>query len=49
MPPPTTVSGCDLPRVELPGDGVEALMADRLDIPNDWQVVRVLADGNGRR
>jgi hypothetical protein len=39
MPPPATVSGCDLPRVELSGDGVETGMARRLDVPNDRQHV----------
>jgi hypothetical protein len=36
---PAHASLCDLPSVELPGDGVEACMADRLDVPNDRQDV----------
>jgi hypothetical protein len=39
MPPLPTVSGSDLPSVELPGDGVEACMTSRLDVPNDRQHV----------
>jgi hypothetical protein len=40
MPPLATVSGGDLsPRVELPGDCIEACMTSRLDIPNDRQDV----------
>jgi hypothetical protein len=39
MPPLPTVSGSDLPSVELPGDGVEARKASRLDVPNDRQDV----------
>jgi hypothetical protein len=35
MPPLPAVSGSDLPSVELPGDGVEACMTSRLDVPND--------------
>jgi hypothetical protein len=34
-PPLATVSSGNLPRVELPGNGVEALMAGRLYVPND--------------
>jgi hypothetical protein len=32
--PPPTIGGGDLRGVELPGDGVEACMAGRLDVPN---------------
>jgi hypothetical protein len=39
MPPLATVCGTDLPRVELSGNGVEACMAGRLDVPNDRQDV----------
>jgi hypothetical protein len=39
MPPLATVRGGDLPSVDLPGDGVEARKATRLDISNDRQDV----------
>jgi hypothetical protein len=35
MSPWATISRGDLPLVELPGDGVQACMPGRLDIPND--------------
>jgi hypothetical protein len=37
MPPLPTISGSNLPGVELPGDSVEACIACRLDVPNDRQ------------
>jgi hypothetical protein len=40
MPPLATVSRSDFPRVQLPGDGIEACVASRLDVPNDRQHVR---------
>jgi hypothetical protein len=33
----STVGGGDLPRVELRGDCIEARVAGRLNVPNDWQ------------
>jgi hypothetical protein len=39
MPPPATVSGGDLAGVQLPGDGVEARMTGRLDLPDNRQNV----------
>jgi hypothetical protein len=39
MSPLPAVSGSDLSSVELPGDGVEALMASRLDVLNYRQHV----------
>jgi hypothetical protein len=39
VPPLPTISGSDLPGIELPGDGVEARKASRLDVPNDRQDV----------
>jgi hypothetical protein len=42
MPPLATVSGGDLPSIELPGDGVEACMTGGLDFANDrYDVGRV--------
>jgi hypothetical protein len=37
LSPLPTVSGSDLSSVELPGDGVEACKAGRLDVSNDRQ------------
>jgi hypothetical protein len=37
MPPSPTVGSGDLAGVELPGDGVQASMTGRLDVPNDRQ------------
>jgi hypothetical protein len=39
MSPLPTVRGSDLSSVELPGDGVEACKAGRLDVSNDRQDV----------
>jgi hypothetical protein len=39
MPPSATVGGSDLSSVELPGDGVEACIASRLNVPNDREDV----------
>jgi hypothetical protein len=39
MPPPATISGGDLPGIELSSNGVETCMTGRLDVPNYGQHV----------
>ena len=39
MPPLAAVSGGDLPRIQLSGNGVEACVTSRLDVANDRQDV----------
>jgi hypothetical protein len=39
MPPPASICRGDLPRVELPGDGVEARVTRGLNLSNDQQNV----------
>jgi hypothetical protein len=42
MPPPATICGSNISSVELSGNGVEACMAGRLEVSNDWQQGRKL-------